>query len=216
MDEFLRIVVLSDTHGLHDRLEVPPGDVLIHTGDFTMAGGLEEVEAFNLFLGRISHRWRIVIAGNHDACCQNASGEARTRLDNAIYLEDEEVVIEGLKFYGSPWQPQFQNLAFNLPRGRLLRDKWAKIPDDTDVLITHTPPWGVLDSTLGGLIVGCEELAEALRRVRPRLHLFGHIHEAYGVVEKDGTTFANASNCTLLYDLANPPLVFELPLRGTL
>ena len=186
-------VAISDTHGYHDRLEVPDGDVLIHGGDLTKHGRLEDVEAFDRWLAGLPHRHKIVIAGNHDFCFQHRPREARALLRHAIYLEDRAVEVEGVKFYGSPWQPEFFDWAFNLPRGPALAAVWAKIPDDTQVLITHGPPLGIGDLTHRGPHVGCEDLLRRVRQVRPRLHVFGHIHEAAGRYDVDGTTFVNAS-----------------------
>ena len=186
-------VAISDTHGYHDRLEVPDGDVLIHGGDLTKHGRLEDVEAFDRWLAGLPHRHKIVIAGNHDFCFQHRPREARALLRHAIYLEDRAVEVEGVKFYGSPWQPEFFDWAFNLPRGPALAAVWAKIPDDTQVLITHGPPLGIGDLTHRGPHVGCEDLLRRVRQVRPRLHVFGHIHEAAGRFDVDGTIFVNAS-----------------------
>ena len=134
-------------------------------------------------------------------------------MTGVTYLEDEEVEIEGLRLWGSPWQPWFYDWAFNLPRGPALRAKWDRIPAGIDVLVTHGPPHGVLDHVGRGEDVGCEELLEAVRRVRPRLHVFGHIHEGYGQLERDGVRFVNASTCTLSYDPVNAPILFDLPAR---
>ncbi|HNC99840.1 MAG TPA: metallophosphoesterase, partial [Myxococcota bacterium] len=112
--------------------------------------------------------------------------------------------------WGSPWQPRFFDWAFNLDRGEPLRRVWQKIPDGIDILVTHGPPKGILDRVQRGGEVGCEELREALRRVRPRLHVFGHIHEAYGQLHLDGTHFVNAASCNLDYRPVNPPVVVEL------
>jgi Icc-related predicted phosphoesterase len=100
--------------------------------------------------------------------------------------------------------------AFNLQRGPALREKWALIPEGTDVLITHGPPFGILDWTARGERVGCEDLLEAVRRVKPRLHVFGHIHEGYGEHEQDGTRFVNASICTEAYQPTNAPIVVDV------
>jgi Icc-related predicted phosphoesterase len=187
------IVAISDTHGYHDRLEVPDGDVLIHAGDITERGRLEEVEAFDRWLAQLPHRYKIVIAGNHDFCFQHRPGDARALMRHATYLQDEAVDVEGVKFYGSPWQPEFCDWAFNLPRGPALAAVWAKVPDDTRVLITHGPPLGIGDKTHRGPHAGCEDLLQRVRQVRPPLHVFGHIHEGAGRYEVEGTTFVNAS-----------------------
>jgi Icc-related predicted phosphoesterase len=188
----LTIVCISDTHGRHDRVPVPDGDVLVHAGDLTGHGLLDEVSRFDDWLAGLPHRHKVVVCGNHDWCFQRTPDEARRRLRHAVYLQDEGVVVEGLRFYGSPWQPWFLDWAFNLPRGAELAAKWALIPDDTDVLVTHGPPAGVLDLTKRGDRPGCADLLDRVRVVRPGLHVFGHIHEARGAVVDGGTLFVNA------------------------
>src|SRR5437879_6118763 len=186
----LTVVCVSDTHGRHDRLELPPGDVLVHAGDLTYDGTLDEVRELNDWLSRLNrtYRHKVVIAGNHDFCFQEQARRARPLLTHATYLEDEAVTIDGVTFYGSPWQPWFCDWAFNLPRGPELAAVWAKIPADTDVLITHGPPQGILDRTHRGEDVGCLDLLNRGYEVRRRLHGFGHIHEAVGRVAIDGRT----------------------------
>ncbi|KAF4028138.1 Calcineurin-like phosphoesterase [Phytophthora infestans] len=232
----MRVVCVSDTHGLHeDAVAIPDGDVFVHAGDFTDTGERSEVVAFNEFLGRLPHRYKLVIAGNHESSFDRAfypeywhqyghrqkydPEEVRALLTNALYLEDQAVLIEGFVFYGTPWQPEFCNWAFNLPRGGALLKKWRYIPTDTDVLITHTPPMGHGD-LVGYQRVGCADLLrEVESRVRPKLHVFGHVHEGYGrSASPDGAiTYFNASICTHNYEPVNAPFVFELtgpPKRG--
>ena len=189
----MRIVCVSDTHGYHGRTELPPGDILVHAGDITRHGSLEDVEDFDRWLGSLSHKHKIVICGNHDWCFQEAPAEARARLTNAIYLEDSGCEIEGLKFYGSPWTPWFSDWAFMLPRGAEMAAKWARIPNGLDVLVTHGPPDGILDRNRTGGCCGCRDLLYRVLEVKPRMHVFGHIHEAAGRSEIDGTLFLNAS-----------------------
>ncbi|MDP2308528.1 MAG: metallophosphatase domain-containing protein [Pseudomonadota bacterium] len=205
----MRIVCVSDTHSFHDRVDVPDGDILVHTGDLSRRGSREDVRSFDRWLGALPHPHKVVIAGNHDFCFER-DATARGWITNAIYLQDEGCVIAGLKFWGSPWQPRFFDWAFNLDRGVQLREKWDLIPPDTDVLLTHGPPHGVLDVTYAGLVVGCEELRAAVSRVRPRLHVFGHIHEGYGRSEQDGTRFVNASSCNVQYIPTQAPIVVDL------
>jgi Icc-related predicted phosphoesterase len=156
------------------------------------------------------HQHKVFIAGNHDWCFEREPSAARKVLEGITYLQDEAATIMGLQFYGSPWQPRFYDWAFNLDRGVPLKKVWAKIPDTTDVLVTHGPPYGILDATNRGEKVGCEDLLERVQKVRPKLHLFGHIHEGYGVQEGGGTTFANGAICDLRYVPRNLPLVFEV------
>lgn len=206
----MRLVLISDTHRRHARLALPEGDLLIHAGDFCSGGRLAEIAEFDAWLGMQPHRHKVVIAGNHDLLFERDPAAARALLQHATYLEDGGVTLEGLCLWGSPWQPRFMNWAFNLDRGAPLRAKWAAIPDALDVLITHGPPHGVLDRTWDGRSVGCEELAPIVAQRRPRLHVFGHIHEAHGRVERDGTTYVNAAICDGHDRPTWPPVVVDL------
>ncbi|NJN15121.1 MAG: metallophosphoesterase [Oscillochloris sp.] len=205
----MRIVVISDTHGMHEQVGVPEGDVLIHAGDLTAHGELDELRALNEWLGRLPHRHKLVIAGNHDWICAEMPAYMPKIFSNGVYLCDSAVQIGELRFYGSPWQPRFLDWAFNLDPPELRR-VWAQVPTNVDVLITHGPPQGMLDLTVYGVDAGCAELWAELARIRPRLHVFGHIHEGYGTAEYDGMIFGNASSCTVRYQPINPPLVFDL------
>lgn len=205
-----RLVFLSDTHARHHKIPVvPEGDILLHAGDLTNWGSLADVEHFNGWLGRLPHKHKVVIAGNHDFCFEKDPERAVALLTNAHYLQDQSLELEGLKLYGSPWQPRFCNLAFNLDRGPKLAAVWDKIPEGTDILLTHGPPHGQLDRTRDGLAVGCEDLARRLLTVRPRVHLFGHIHEGYGMVRGE-TTYVNASVCNVHNEPVNAVQILEL------
>jgi predicted phosphodiesterase len=206
----MRLDCLSDTHNLHVRLAVPDGDVLLHAGDFTSRGTEREVAAFGAFLARLPHRHKVVVAGNHDFLFERSPERARELLGDVLYLEDALAEVGGITVYGSPWQPWFHDWAFNLPRGPALAAKWAAVPERLDVLVTHTPPHGLLDRTAHGENVGCEELTRALARIRPRLHVFGHIHEAHGATHVDGTLAVNACSCDLRYRAVNAPVVVDL------
>jgi predicted phosphodiesterase len=195
----------------HGRIAVPPGDVLVHAGDATSRGTSAQLKSFAAFIKAQPHRHKVVIAGNHDFGLEQTS-TLGPELFGPAYLSDSGCELDGIKVWGTPWQPWFFDWAFNLPRGEPLAQKWSLIPDDTDVLVTHGPPMGVLDKTLRGESVGCEALRDALVRVRPRLHVFGHIHEAYGVHRDDHTLYVNACNCTLDYEPGNPAIVVDLPL----
>ncbi len=205
-----RLVIISDTHNQHRALQVPDGDILIHAGDITRRGDLADVRDFNAFLGTLPHRHKVVIAGNHDFCFESDPAAAVGALTNCLYLQDHAVTIAGLVIYGSPWQPWFHDWAFNLPRGQPLREKWDLIPPNTDILVTHGPPLGIGDRVWTGEQVGCADLLAAVGRIRPRLHICGHIHESYGTVVQDDITFVNASCCNRANTLANPPVVIDL------
>ena len=206
----MKIIAISDTHGLHGSLKIPNGDLLIHAGDLTRHGTLDDVREFNDFLSNLPHPHKIVIAGNHDLCFEKYRKACEEILTNCIYLQDQEVIIDGVKFYGSPWQPWFYDWAFNLERGPEIRAKWDLIPEDTDVLITHGPPYGIGDLTFHKDNAGCQDLLEVVEKIKPKIHVFGHIHEGYGVTSNGVTTFINASSCDHLYQPANPPVVYEL------
>ena len=210
----MRLVCVSDTHGLHAHVQPPDGDVLVHAGDWSRRGELPELRAFDAWLGTLPHRHKIVIAGNHDFCFEEQPAAARAALTHATYLQDSGCEVDGVRFWGSPWQPWFFDWAFNLRRGAPLRAKWALIPDGTHVLVTHGPPHGVLDVTARGEPVGCEELTLAVDRVRPRLHVFGHIHEAFGTLARGGTLFVNASFADLRYRPANRAVVVDVDEGG--
>jgi Icc-related predicted phosphoesterase len=188
----MRIVCVSDTHGYHELTRVPDGDILVHAGDVCRYGGLEDVEEFNRWLGGLPHRHKVVICGNHDWCFQEKPAEARARITNATYLQDSGCEIEGIRFYGSPWTPLFCDWSFMLSDEELAT-KWAAIPAGVDVLITHGPPHGILDFTNRKEHAGSRTLFDRVFEVKPRLHVFGHIHEAAGQTEIDGVAFLNAS-----------------------
>lgn len=209
----MRLVAISDTHGRHAELTLPEGDVLIHTGDFSRRGRVEELEDFNAWLGEQPFRHRIIIAGNHDWLFERDNAHARALITNAIYLEDSGCELAGLRFWGSPWTPVFFDWAFNLPRGEALAEVWRRAPAGVDVLLTHGPPKGILDRTTRGVAAGCEALRDELPRIAPRVHIFGHIHEAAGRHEQDGTVFLNASSLDARYQPAEAPVVIDLEPR---
>jgi predicted phosphodiesterase len=210
----VRIVALSDTHCMHERIAVPPGDVLVHAGDFCLSGKVIQAKEFAAWFAAQPHAEKVVIAGNHDRCLEADPTLGPALFEGCHYLFDSAVDVAGLTFYGAPWQPWFLDWAFNLPRGEALRAKWDLIPRGVDVLVTHGPPYGVLDRVMDGTPVGCEELAKAIARVEPRVHVFGHIHEGYGAQLVGNTLYANASNCTFAYDPINPPIVIDIPPDG--
>jgi predicted phosphodiesterase len=207
----VRIVALSDTHSKVPDSGVPDGDVLIHAGDLTKRGSLEEIAAAGEWLRSLPHPRKLIIAGNHDFGFERRPREARAALGPQLeYLEDSGAVVDGISFWGSPWQPWFCDWAFNLPRGEKLAEKWALIPAETRVLVTHGPPYGVLDRTDAGESAGCRDLAERVRAVRPAVHVFGHIHEGAGTLREGPTLFVNASICDLQYKPVNPAIVIDL------
>lgn len=190
----MRIVAVADTHRFEADLgTIPDGDVFIHAGDMLRGGRIEELVTVAAWIRGLPHKHKIVVAGNHDWCFVHDREQAIAMLGAAIYLEDEAVTIDRVSFYGSPWQPEFNDWAFNLPRGEALARKWAKIPDGVDVLITHGPPQGIGDRVQRPERVGCADLLARVRAVEPALHMFGHIHEAGGFWRDGATCFANVT-----------------------
>jgi Icc-related predicted phosphoesterase len=205
-----RIVCISDTHMRCRQVAIPEGDILIHAGDLTGRGSLAELGGELDWLRSLPHAHKVVIAGNHDFCFERLADEARALCGGLTYLEDAEAVVMGLRIWGSPWQPWFHDWAFNLRRGPEIRAKWDLIPAGIDVLVTHGPPFGLGDRTIEGDDVGCEDLLAAIGRIRPRHHVCGHIHEGWGMREKDGTAFINASLCDRAYRPVQKPIAFDL------
>ena len=208
----MKFVFLSDTHGKHDEITIPQADVFIFCGDMCSVGTLPEVESFARFLKGLPHKHKVVIAGNHDFPFENESKEVAEKMvrdAGAIYLNDSQTVIEGIKIWGSPIQPRFFDWAFNRDRGEEINKHWELIPEDTDVLITHGPPYGILDKIKNGNLVGCEELRKRVDLLKPKVHAFGHIHESSGIKEISGTTFVNASNLDFHYEYKNRPLTYD-------
>ncbi len=189
----MTIVCISDTHNLHNQTMIPNGDILIHAGDISSVGDKEDFVNFNAWLGKLPHKYKIIIGGNHDFYLEKEHLEAKILLNNAIYLNDSGIEIGGLKIWGSPISPEFHDWAFNRKRGQEIRKHWELIPTDTDILITHCPPYGILDKTNDGRNEGCRDLLKIVNQIKPRLHIFGHIHEAYGQTKINDIIYVNAS-----------------------
>lgn len=218
-----RIVMISDTHCKHRQLDpLPEGDILIHAGDFTMNGKVWKVESFLRWFDAQPHRHKIFIAGNHDWLFQRDPGLAQklvNETDSVDYLQDSFVEREGLKIWGSPWTSRFYDWAFMKDedeRGK----KWNLIPGDCDIVITHGPMFGIADKAprsgfgCGEQLfehTGCRILYQTMvKKVRPKLHICGHIHEGYGTYEVDGITCVNASNLDGNYRYVNQPIVIDI------
>lgn len=196
----MRFVCLADTHNQHKKIKLPKGDVLIHAGDFCKVGIMSEVESFAAWLKQQPFEHKIIIAGNHDFPLQEEPEVAQALFEGSHYLLDSEVTINGLRIYGTPWQPWFYDWAFNMDRGRPLREKWDLIPSGIDVLITHSPMFCVGDRTSMGQNVGCVDLRDSItQRIKPRYHVCGHIHEARGIYNVEGTVSINASCLDISY-----------------
>lgn len=206
----MRIVLISDTHNQLSAVDVPAGDVLIHAGDATFSGKTQEVVEFVRHMEMLPHPHKIFVPGNHDWLFEQDIKQCRDLLGQGIrILIDEYVEVAGLKIYGSPWTPRHDDWAFNLDRGEPIREKWRRIPESLDILITHGPPYGILDQDTIDENVGCEALKEELSRIKPKVHVFGHVHHSYGSLTWNEIQFVNASICDEEYKASNKAFLLE-------
>ncbi len=206
----MKVVLISDTHNQHEKLTLPPGDVIIHTGDITGNGTVREALNFLQWFSGLPYKNKVFIAGNHDFAFENKEVPISDLPDGITYLEDSTVSIDRLTIYGSPYTPEFFNWAFMKKRGPQIRQVWDLIPGSVDILITHGPPLMILDQTVRGQYVGCEDLAARVKQIKPKIHAFGHIHEGYGTYESYGVKFFNASVLNHRYELVNQPIVVDI------
>lgn len=197
----MKVLHISDTHGCHRQLhDLPQADVIVHSGDFTMNGSEQEALDFMNWFCDLSYPHMIFICGNHDDCLYGSTIDGLD--DNVHYLCNSGVEIDGMKFYGIP---MFMSDCIT---GRQARH-YANIPDDTDILITHTPPFGILDFD-DNINYGSEELLSRITAVQPRLHLFGHIHSQRGIVTLSGTIFSNGAVMNTDYSNLRKPNLIDL------
>jgi Icc-related predicted phosphoesterase len=185
----MRIVAISDTHGYHDYYSLPEGDLFIHAGDFCNYGKMEEVVKFVNWVEKLPHKDKLCIPGNHDVYTQKAFNLAKNLFEERgiRFLVDSDCEIDGLSFWGSPWTPICGNWAWNRT-GKQLKEVWDQIPFGTDVLLTHGPPYKMLDETFYGDRIGCRYLLERVKVVKPKLVFCGHCHECGGMQGGIGDT----------------------------
>ena len=186
--------------------------MIIHAGDVSNKGSKSEIEEFLNWYKELNFKHKIFIAGNHDFFFESATDQMIKQIipKNIIYLNDSGIEIEGIKIRGSQIQPEFFNWAFNRERGAAIKKHWDLIPTDTDILITHGPPYKILDLTTKGTYSGCKELKKKVFSIQPKLHVFGHIHEGYGTTTINKTLFINASLLNEKYQSAHIPIVIDL------
>lgn len=208
----MKFVCISDTHGQHHQLMLPKGDVIIHAGDLSRRGEESEVFDFLNWFSELDFKYKILIAGNHDFYFERKSNSEINKIlpKNVRYLCDSGTSIDQLKIWGSPITPWFYDWAFNRDRGEQIARHWDLIPSETDILITHGPVSGRLDKTRDGRSVGCKDLLIKVNELKPKFHICGHIHEAYGQISDSETKFINASVLDEKYVLRNEPILFEL------
>jgi Icc-related predicted phosphoesterase len=215
MTQPVTIAAISDTHGKHREIAVPECDILIHAGDISNFDRREHyVDFFEWFATRDAQHL-VLVGGNHDQYFvdRRDHNEYLLSYPGIHYLENEGVELMGLRIWGSPVQSDLFDMAFCYSRRRRTQE-WAKVPDGVDVLVSHCPPLSVLDQNMEGISTGCDILMDTIRRIKPKLTLFGHIHEAYGVRAKDidGTTctFANCSVVNRWRKVENEPWLFKI------
>lgn len=220
----MRILFISDTHGFHEQLKVPDNiNMIIHGGDFgnTKNSGINanECTLFLCWFDKLDVKYKVLIAGNHDTSVERKLVNPRS-FSNIIYLEHESIELENIKIFGSPYTPEFHDWAFNINRAKLDR-YWQEIPLDTNILITHTPPKGILDLAYknNGILefCGCSALTKKVFKVNPKYHLFGHIHNNedcnnQGIRIINQTAFINGSCVTdgkFEYGLTSQGIIFN-------
>ena len=208
------ITFISDTHSRHNELtnDLKGGWMIIHAGDVSNRGEITDINEFTEWFGNLPYKHKIFIAGNHDFGFEVYNHNPNNGIiipEGVTYLMDTMVEIEGIKIYGTPWQPRFYDWAFNVDRGEEIAKKWENIPNDVDILITHGPVYGILDDTITGYKAGCEDLYNRIMEIKPKLHVCGHIHWGYGERQYNGTTFINASSLGERYTYDNKPIVLD-------
>ena len=231
----MKITFLSDTHNKHKYLndDLPGGDLLIHAGDLSSMGYKHEIQSFCGWYDKLNnYDHKVFIAGNHDwgfidPVVFALSGKKNVRIPdttkeilesykNIDYLQDDFIYIgedwgDLVKIWGSPWQPEFHDWAFNLPKNSdLLKEKWDMIHNDVDILVTHGPAFGYVDKvTSYSPNLGCELLVERIKEFKPKIHVCGHIHGGHGYVFDGDTHFINAAVLDERYNYTNSPLSVE-------
>jgi Icc-related predicted phosphoesterase len=215
----MKITLISDTHNKHKYItdDLHGGDLLIHAGDISSMGYEHEIREFcKWYNGLDNYTNKVFIAGNHDWGFQINIDKTKEILDfyeGINYLQDESTLIGDsmVNIYGSPWQPEFHNWAFNLPRmGNELKEKWDNIPNNTDILITHGPAYGYVDKVIGRTEnLGCELLTERIKQLKPKIHVCGHIHTGYGYTFDGDTHYINAAVLNESYIYHHKPITIE-------
>jgi hypothetical protein len=222
----MKVTLISDTHNKHKHIhnnslgDLPGGDLLIHAGDISSMGYEHEITEFAKWFDGLEYTHKIFIAGNHDWGFQTKPEKIKGNLSGyktIEYIQDETITIQdgdgpSINIYGSPWQPEFYNWAFNLPtKGPELFSKWEAIPETTDILVTHGPAYGFLDDVEGrrGEHLGCELLTDRIKLIKPKIHVCGHIHTGYGHYFDGHTHFFNASLLNERYLYSHTPWSFE-------
>lgn len=230
----IRLMCFSDSHGAHLQIpqnSIKPADILLFAGDLSLVGNPANVISFKEWILHLPVQHRVVIAGNLDLTFESSRldhFETRIRhycktqmpLDSIkslfmgpdiIYLEHGSTEVCGLKIFGSPYTPEFQDWGFQYRLGEG-KNKWCDIPNGTDICMTHGPPKDILDQTSSGFHAGCPDLLEAINRVKPALSIFGHIHEAHGQTVCNNILFCNVALMNFHNEIAHEPTYVDMSL----
>jgi len=216
----MKLVIISDVHGKWNKITIPECDVLISCGDYSFRGERHMVRDFHKWLEKQPAKHIISVQGNHEVGVEKEfdlmKRVALEECPRVHFIDEGRVEIDGIKFYGSAITPYFFNWAWNRYRGEDIKKHWDKIPLDTQILISHGPPAGILDAVYfsDGVTtrekVGCEDLMEKIKELKDlKLHCFGHIHCSAGERDFNGVKYINASICDEQYLPTNPVRVFE-------
>lgn len=211
----MKIIAISDTHAKWQGLKIPECDVLISAGDYSFRGESRLVKDFHEWLNKQDAGYIISVQGNHEVLVERSFQENKELAIKACpsveFMDEGPLTIEGHKFWCSAWTPWFHDWAWNANRGEEIKRHWDLIPDDTEVLITHGPPYGIRDElefpdgTPNGKHVGCSDLLNRIKQLKKlKIHIFGHIHSGYGQEHIDGVSYYNASICDETYTASNP------------
>jgi len=225
---FTKIVVISDTHNIHHKINIPECDILIHCGDYSFRGRNWEIEGFYSWLNEQPAKHKVSIQGNHELGWEKdpkfCEKLAKENCPDVILLDNKMVTVEGINIHGTPYTPYFHNWAYNTGRSiaeagyynkPFSKDVHKKISKKADIVVCHGPPLGTLDQlvfadgTPKGEFVGCGHLKDRIKIVKPKLVLFGHIHCGYGEEHKDEVSYYNASICGETYAADNEPVIIN-------
>jgi Icc-related predicted phosphoesterase len=214
----LKIVIISDVHCKFNKLKIPECDILISCGDYSFLGQPHEVKNFHKWFSKQNAKHKISVQGNHEKGVESAFSFSKQIAEeycpDIIFIDEGLVEIEGLKIWCSAITPFFFNWAWNRYRGEEIKKHWDRIPIDTDILVTHGPPYGILDTVKTHdpiMNLGCEELTNKIKELEQlKIHCFGHIHDGYGVFDNGTVKFVNASICNEQYKPVNLPIVIDL------
>lgn len=210
----MRATFVSDTHGLHARLSIEPTDVLVHCGDFSIKGRKTELLRLLDWMAAQPATYRLLVLGNHDRYARERPAETLAACDEAgvVWLDGSGVRIDSVHWWGSARMPPFRARGTEATSDPERRAHWSTIPSDVDVLVTHVPPFGIGDRAFDGTPLGCVDLREAVLEKAPKIHVFGHIHEAHGAFREEGhrTAFYNAASLPLRSKEPRAPLVLDV------